>query len=582
MIGELKKLQWFFKEKGKDYFIGISLLMLTNVIVVLFPWILGHAVDAIVKKSLTKETLIQYMLILFIVLVVEYILGYLWQYKIFKNAILIQKELVSIILRKLMKMKAPFYEKYNTGDLMARATTDIQEIQELMGYGVLTASDAIGFSLSILFAMCVVVSWKLTIVSILPLPLMALAVQYNGKWLHKRYNDYQSAFAEMNDKTLEQVTGVRVVRAYVMEKRISKLYEQTVEKVRQKQLLANILSGLFAPITGGVMVLSTTIAIGYGTFLILNQEISVGNLISFNLYLNYLVWPMFAIGEFINTAQRGTSSIKRVDEILSEKNTDDSIEKKPFQETIHQIHFDKYDFQYPTSPNLNLKKIHLHIQDGQTIGIVGQTGSGKTTLIRQLLKEYDYGNGELTINNHNIQTIAIEELASKIGYVSQDNILFSRTIRENITFGTDTDDHDKLMSAIRAADFEKDLFSLPLGLETLVGERGVAVSGGQKQRISIARALLKDPQLLILDDALSAVDAKTEHKIIENIRQNRKDKMTIITTHRLSAVEHADQIIVLEQGEIIEQGTHLELIRQGGWYSEQYTIQRLEDTKHVE
>lgn len=584
MLESLKKLNWFFKKRKKDYIIGVSILMLTNVIVVTTPLVIGKAIDSIVGKDITYKLLIMYIIALVALLTSEYVLGYLWQYKIFKNAVLIEKELVSKIMRKLIKMKSPFYEKYNTGDLLARSSSDIKEIQELTGFGVLAISDGIGFSLAILFSMCVFVSWKLTIASILPFPILALLINYLGKYIHQSYMEYQSEFSNMNDKTLEYVSGVRVVRAYVMEKRTGESFNQTTEKTRKKMIKSGIFSDSIMPIVIVFMTISNAIAIAYGTILIMNKEMTVGLLISFNIYLNFLSWPMFAIGEFMNIAQRGTSSISRIDEIMQESNAHDEVDKNSFKQDIDKIVFQNYNFSYPSSSSKNLNNINLEIKNGQTIGIVGKTGSGKTTLVKQLLKQYEMGSGILSINDIMVKNIKDKDLMEKIGYVSQDNILFSRSIRENIFFALEDDyiDEEKLLRAIRLSDFEKDVFSLPNGLDTLVGERGVAVSGGQKQRISIARALIKDPQLLILDDSLSAVDSKTEYKIIENIRKERKNKTTIIVTHRLSATQHADNIIVLENGEIVETGTHDELIEKGGWYMEQYNIQRLEDAENGE
>ncbi len=577
MLITLKKIGWFFREYRKTYGIGIATLMLTNVTAVLFPWLLGGSVDHILGGSLSNQVLMQDLFFLCALLVSNYGLNYLWGYLIFKNAILMQKELVSMMMKKFLGMKAPFFEKYNTGDLMARATSDVKEIQELVGFGILAFSDGLGFSIAILLSMIFLVSWKLTLVSILPFPLMAFAMQSLGKYLHERFNAYQVAFAKMNDQTLEYISGVRVVRAYVMENRSIQKFREYISDVAKKLLRSNVISTGFMPIANLFMTISMALAVGYGTILISQGEITLGGLISFNFYLNYLGWPMFALGEFVNIAQRGGSSIERVYEVLREKNEADSYEKVHLSEPLTQIDFQNYSFTYPSASVRSLNEINLTLHGGKTLGIVGKTGSGKSTLVKQLLKEYAIGEGELSINHIRIENIQEQSLMKKIGYVSQENILFSRSIRDNIFFGAENPSEEQLQHSIRMADFEKDIFSLPKGLDTMVGERGVAVSGGQKQRISIARALMREPELLILDDALSAVDAKTEHRIIENIRKTRQGKTNLIVTHRLSAVEHADHIIVLDNGRIIEEGTHQGLVEKGGWYMEQYNIQRLED-----
>ena len=582
MLDTFKKLNWFFKEHRRDYGIGVVILMLTNISTVLFPWVLGRSVDHILSGVLTSSLLLGDLGLLLFLLLFNYSMGYLWQYKIFKNAILIQRDLVSMMMKKFLGMKAPFFEKYSTGDLMARATGDVKEIQELVGFGIFALADGIGFSVAILLSMCFLVSWRLTLVSILPFPFMAFAMKLLGKYLHDRFNEYQVAFAQMNDRTLEYISGVRVVRAYGMEDRSVERFKRYIGDAAEKLLRSNVISTGFMPIANLFMTISMALAVGYGTILISQGEMTLGGLVSFNFYLNYLGWPMFALGEFVNIAQRGASSIERVHEVLGEKNDSDEYKKEALSGRIERILFRDYSFTYPNARTRSLDEINLTLVGGKTLGIVGRTGSGKSTLVKQLLKEYAVGEGALFFNSLRLENIEEQSLMKRIGYVSQENILFSRSIRENILFGTDTQDEEKLRNSIRMADFEKDVFSLPQGLETMVGERGVAVSGGQKQRISIARALMREPELLILDDALSAVDAKTEHRIIENIRRTRQGKTNLIVTHRLSAVEHADHIIVMDNGRIIEEGTHTSLIEAGGWYREQYDIQRLEDEKNVE
>lgn len=287
-----------------------------------------------------------------------------------------------------------------------------------------------------------------------------------------------------------------------------------------------------------------------------------------------LIWPMFAIGMLFNIMQRGNASLDRVMETLDAQDT----LMEPIDHVVpddHNVAFEAVTFQYPSSETVNLSNISIHLDTGDTLGIVGPTGSGKTTLIKQILKEYPLGRGVITLGNVNLDRLTKKEVRDKIGYVSQENILFSRTIRENIKFGKDDATEEEIAEAIRLANFNEDIKRLPSGLDTLVGEKGIAISGGQKQRISIARAMIKNPDILILDDSLSAVDAKTETAIIENIESSRKGKTTIISTHRLSAVQHAEHIVVLAEGVIVQEGTHDELIAQNGWYKEQFDRQQL-------
>ncbi|MGP1598090.1 ABC transporter ATP-binding protein [Peptoanaerobacter stomatis] len=577
MFKQLKKLKWFLKERARHYIIGILVLQLTNLIVILPPIIIGRAVDSISDGSITGAELFTDISYLAAILTAEYIFGYIWAYEIFLNAIIIDLRLRAMMMKKILTMPRTFFEKFSSGDLMSRATSDIDTISEMLGYGVLAISDGIGYLLAIILAMGFTVSWKLTIVSILPLPILTMLTSYVGEYIHKLYMAQQEAFSKMSDEVLENVNGIRVIRSYVLEKQSIENFENTTEDVFNKSLKTELVASTFWPATKIFTSISYAIAIGYGVNLILAGEITIGALISFNVYLGYLIWPMYAIGDFINTAQRGTTSIERIYEVLEE---DDDVENKKITRNIDgfdNIKFSDYTFRYPNSKNVNLQGIDLEITRGKTIGIVGRTGSGKSTLIKQLLKEYPVGDGNISIDDLSISEVQKSSLMNEIGYVSQDNILFSKTIRENILMGKKSASEEELFEVIRISDLLRDIDLFANKMDTLVGERGVAISGGQKQRISIARAVIKDPYLLIMDDSLSAVDSRTEAKIIENIRENRKNKTTIIVTHRLSAVSHADEIIVLDDGVIVERGTHEELILKDGWYNRQYHIQQMEE-----
>lgn len=348
------------------------------------------------------------------------------------------------------------------------------------------------------------------------------------------------------------------------------------ETVYEKNMHTTKINALFGPITKVGTGISYVVALGYGAHLVSTEAMSLGQLVTFTVYLGLAVWPIFAIGELINVMQQGNASLDRVQETLRYEADVQNIAIPQTVAAPHAIGFDNLSFQYPMSQVKNLQQISLSLKKGQTLGIVGKTGAGKTTFLRQLLREYPIETGQLSIDGIDITSQTKEQLLDWIGYVPQDHVLFSRTIRENILFGKEDATEEELKQAIYAAYFEKDLAHLPMGLETLVGEKGVSLSGGQKQRVSIARALIKDPEILILDDSLSAVDAKTEAKIIENIQRERQDRTTIITTHRLSGIQHANMIIVLDEGQIVEQGTHEQLLSQQGWYKEQFDRQQLE------
>jgi ATP-binding cassette subfamily B protein len=387
----------------------------------------------------------------------------------------------------------------------------------------------------------------------------------------------QDAFGELNDQVLESVSGVRVIRAFVHEKASEARFRAKTQEVLDRNIAVARIDALFEPTVKVLVGLSYLIGIIYGGYLVFHGEITLGELVSFNVFLGMLIWPMFAIGELINVMQRGNASLDRVNETLGYR-PDVAEPENPVQVACPEsIEFRNVTFRYPSSAVDNLVKVSFRLERGQTLGVVGRTGSGKTTLLRQLLREYPCGQGEILISGVPIERLPLDRLLGWIGYVSQEPILFSRTIRENILFGLDREaDEAELQRALERAALAKDVAFLPDGLETMVGEKGVALSGGQKQRVSIARALIADPEILILDDALSAVDGKTEAEIIEGIRQERAGKTTLIATHRLSAVQHADLILVLDEGHVVERGTHEELLALGGWYRDQYERQQLE------
>lgn len=582
MFSVLFKLNWFFKENWKRYTVALILLTFTNILVVVPPWLIGRAIDTMYRGDMTKGLLMTFAGLMLVVMAVNYASNFIWQYQLFGGANVIERVLRSRLMKHFLKMTPTFYEKNRTGDLMARSTNDLRAISETAGFGIMTLIDSTLYLATILLTAGFLVSWKLTLAAILPLPILAIIMQVLGKKIHERYVVAQDAFGELNDDVLEAVAGVRVVRAYVQERATEEKFRKKTEEVYEKNMAVERIDALFAPTSKVLTAASYAIGLGYGAFLVSTGEMTLGNLVTFNVYLGMAVWPMIAIGELINVMQRGNASLDRVHETLSylEDVRDPDRPKRAGQPD--DVTFDDVTFRYPQSSSVNLDRVKVRLERGGTLGIVGKTGSGKTTFIRQLLREYPAGDGELRFSGVSVSDLTKDEVRDWIGYVPQDHVLFSRSIRDNILFGKPDATDAEIDEAIRLSHFRKDLAMLPQGLETLVGEKGVALSGGQKQRISIARALIKDPDILILDDSLSAVDAKTETAIIENIRQGRKDKTTIITTHRLSAIEHADWIIVLEDGKVTEEGTHASLLESGGWYREQFDRQQIGEVDHHE
>ncbi|AIQ13229.1 ABC transporter ATP-binding protein [Paenibacillus durus] len=577
MFSVLKDLGWFFRREKRRYTIGLFVLIFAGVIELLPPRLLGNAIDEIVHGSITADSLIKYIVMILALLLIIYWITYIWMRSLFGGSNLVERLLRSRFMTHLLTLTPSFFERNRTGDLMARATNDIRAVSVTAGFGMLTLVDSTVFFSVVLLAMGFLVSWKLTLAAVVPLPLIAVAMVIYGKAIHDRYSLAQDAFGDMNDQVLESVSGVRVIRAYVQERLDEKRFGEITDDVFRKNMAVARVDAFFEPTIRFCVGLSYIIGLTYGIYLVFRNQITLGDLVSFNMYLGMMVWPMFAIGELINIMQRGGASLERIDETL---NSVPDVQDPAHPASVSEpdgIEFNNVTFRYPSSPIDNLSGVSLSLAKGETLGVVGRTGSGKSTLLKQLLHEYPTGTGSIRISGVPIEDITLDRLHSWMGYVPQEQILFSKTVRENIQFGLERASDDQILEAVSTAAFLSDLDTLESGLDTLVGERGVSLSGGQKQRVSLSRAFIAEPEILILDDALSAVDARTEARIVDNIRSRRAGKTTLISTHRLSAVEHADQIVVLDGGVITERGTHKELLELGGWYREQYERQQVEN-----
>ncbi len=591
MLKNLSRLKWFFKEHRVIMTMVVLISILQNLFTVASPIILGRAVDDISKKTITESSLAHYLWILLFCAVAMYVLGYFWTYFIFRNSRIIEYRLLNILMDKILHMPRTFFEKFLPGELMTRANTSLESIQDFVSFGFMAFFDSLLYLPTVLIIMGFYISWKLTAFACIPLIIVAIMTNWSGKYIYRYYNKQQDALSALSDNVLESVTGIRLVRAYNLEEREYQKFEKITDSVYERSLDTEKIISIFWPISNVFLAFSYALSMIIGAGMIRLGEISLGQMITFNIFLGYLTWPMYAIGEFINVGQRASSAAGKFYEVLDEKN--DCIanpEKLHPLQAFGDIEFQNYSFQYPLSSQCNLIDINLKIQKGKTLGIAGKTGSGKSTLIKQLLLQYPLGSGKIRIHHEDIANLERKSLMNYISYVSQDNILFSTSIRENVLFGLgdsaneefENDIDELVMHSVRLADLERDVNGFRQGLDTQVGERGIAVSGGQKQRISIARALMKNADLLILDDSLSAVDAKTEAKILDNIRQNREGKTNIIISHRLHAIAHADEIIVMDNGKIVERGSHEELMNRDTWYKKQYDIQKLEEKNDEE
>lgn len=574
MFDVMIKLKDFFKQHKKDYVISFVTMILSNLFSVLIPYLIGSLIDHIVRANLSYRILYQISGIFLLSILATYIFEYTWSYYLFTGSAKLQRNMRKSLMDHYLKMRSIFYEKFRVGDLMARSTQDVRAIADTAGYGMMVLMNATLFLTTIIAMMGFTVSWKLTFSSLFPLIILAILFDKLGDKVEQRFKKAQESFSELNNDVLEVVDGIRVVRAYVKEEDyIDKFRQQTESMLEKNNQVANI-NALFMPSVKLIVAISNLIALGYGAFLVLEGSLTVGDMVAFQMYLGMIVWPMISIGELTNVLRQGSAAMIRVEEVFNEEDKMEHDGTELIEDT-DTIVMKGLNFQYPSSSEINLANIDITIPKGKMLGIVGKTGAGKTTLLRQILRQYPLGEGKFYYGDHNILAYQRQQLQHLIGYVPQDHILFSRSVRDNIAFGKEETTDEEIIESVRVASFEKDLLKMEKGLDTMIGEKGVSISGGQKQRISLARALVKNPEILILDDSLSAVDAKTEQEIIKNIQAVRKDKTTLISTHRLSAVRQADEIIVLEDGKIIERGTHEELVQEKGWYYDQYLRQEL-------
>lgn len=569
----LHKLSWFFRLEKKHYLIGILSLILVSFFNLIPPRIMGVVIDRIDKKRLTMGQLALDISLLVVAALAMYVLRFIWRRYIFGTANKLARILRYRLFKQFTLMSPSFYQRYRTGDLMAHATNDINAVTMYAGGGVMSAVDASVTALVTLVSMFFMIDWRLTLLAILPLPFMVVVTSAIGRKNHQAFKEAQEAFSDLNNFVQESVSGVKVTKSFGFQTDKIQAFEKTNQMVFGKNMRSASYNALFDPTTLLFVGVSYVVTLYFGGLFVQEGSLSVGQIVTFITYLNMLVWPLQAMGFLFNISQRASVSYDRIEKLLAES-ADIKDPAQPVTEIQNgDLEYQIQSFAYEDEPVLS--HIHFRLDKGQTLGIVGPTGSGKTTLLRLLLREHDLEKGTIFLNGVSLKDYRLEDLRGLIGYVPQDQILFAMTIRENVAFSDPKLSEEALVEALKICDVYEDILAMPDQLETVIGERGVSLSGGQKQRIAMSRALVMDPEILILDDSLSAVDAKTEHQIIENMKQNRTGKTTILTAHRLSAVVHADVILVMENGQIKERGNHESLMEEKGWYYETYQAQQL-------
>ena len=576
----LRPLFPYLRKYRGSYVVGTICVFINNGVWILFPLVLRRAVDGL-QGGVTREKLLAYSLQLMGVAAIKGIFQFLTRWMVIGISREIEFDLRNDLFRHLESLSYSYYQRTRTGDIMARATNDLNAVRMLLGPAIMYSANTIVFTAGAL-AFMLSISPRLTFYAFLPLPLVSITVQYFGKQIHERFEKIQAMFSEISARAQENFSGARVIRAYVQEEPEIAAFETSNREYINRSLKLVRLMGMLWPTLETMLGLAIVLVLWLGGREVLYGRMSVGGFVAFNTYMVQLTWPVIALGWVINIFQRGTASMGRINEILVEQpEIQDGPETQAAGESARatqirgEIEFRGLNFAYNGVPVLH--DINLRIPEGSSLAIVGPTGSGKTTLVSLIPRIYDAAPGTVWIDGEPVREFSLEPLRRQIGFVPQETFLFSETVRENIAFGEEDATDEQIGSAAEAANIAQDIEEFPEKYRTLVGERGITLSGGQKQRTAIARAIIRNPRILILDDALSSVDTHTEDKILNHLREVMRGRTTIFISHRVSTVRNADQIAVLHAGRIVEQGTHDELLARNGYYSDLYNKQLLEE-----
>ena len=575
----LRPLYPYLKKYRRGFMVGTLCVLLLNGIAVQSPQVIRVALDYLQKGGRSSQKLVFYALLMVAIALSKGVFQFLTRWIVIGISRDIEFDLRNDLFKHLERLSYPYYQRTRTGDIMARATNDLNAVRMLLGPAIMYSANTLVFTAGALIYM-MKISPKLTLYTFLPLPVASIVIQYFGRQIHERFEKIQAMFSDISARAQENFSGARVIRAYVQETAEVRQFEAANTEYIARSLPLARLMGLLWPTLEFTLGLAVVLVLWLGGRQVLSNRISIGDFGAFLTYMVQLTWPVIALGWVINIFQRGTASLKRIDEIMQEKAeiTDQPsvlLAGPPDAELRGEIEFHRLNFAYNGTPVLH--DANLKIPEGSSLAIVGPTGSGKTTLVNLIPRVYDAEPGAIVIDGHLIREFPLEFLRRHIGFVPQETFLFSDTVRENIAFGVGDATDEEVRAAAEAANIAADIESFPDKYRTMVGERGIALSGGQKQRIAIARALIRNPRILILDDALSSVDTQTEDKILNHLREVMRGRTTIFISHRVSTVRNADRIAVLHGGRIVELGTHDELIAREGYYTDLYNKQLLEE-----
>jgi ABC-type multidrug transport system fused ATPase/permease subunit len=569
------KLRWFFRVEWRRYLIAVAALVVVGIAVLVPPWITGRVVDGIAEGTLTINVLLIDVGIVLVVALVSYALRVVWRISLFGASYALSNRLRRDIYRHLTRQSSSFYQKHNTGDLMARATNDIQAVEMTAGEAVLALFDGALTGLLVLTVMTTQISWQLTLIALLPWPIVGFFMWRFGQELHASFRLAQARFSDLNDKAQESLSGIRLIRAFGRENVEDSQFNAIAREANAANLAVARTDSKYDPAISLAVGMSFLLSVAGGAWFIVHDQLTLGELTSFTLYLGFMIWPMFAVGWMLNLVERGQAAYERIDELMrTEPDIEDNGTFTGDAEPSIQMMIRSFQHSPESLPVLHDFEMSVHA--GELVGLVGPTGAGKSTLLDLLSRLQEGEEADIHLGGRPVSSFSLDTLRRHLSVVPQTPFLFTATIAENIALGQPEASREAIEAAARIAQIHDDILRFPDGYETLVGERGVTLSGGQKQRVAISRALLTDAPVLVLDDALSAVDVRTEQSILAHLKAARSGRTTLISCHRLTAIEDADQILVLDHGHCIERGTHQQLLALGGWYQRTFAYQQLE------